>query len=121
MTTEREPLLDDLINMGGRIVSHEGVKRLFLRLHELPEPQQLRILERLAQAFRASPHNRHACAGPAGKANDLLQHLPSYRGAARDGIPGVPGAPLAGTPRARDHANANERERGDGMCGARAA
>ena len=78
--------LDEIINPGGRIVAPEACKRFMLKLHELPEPQLLGALERLATAFRASPHNRHACAGPAGMVNDLLHLLPNYQGAARERV-----------------------------------
>ena len=81
----RDPL-DEAINPGGRIIAQDACKRLFLRLHELPEQQMLGVLERLDTAFRASAHNRHVCAGPAGMVHDMLQALPRYKGAARERV-----------------------------------
>ena len=78
--------LDEAINPGGRIIAQDACKRLFLRLHELPEQQMLGVLERLDTAFRASAHNRHVCAGPAGMVHDMLQALPRYKGAAREKV-----------------------------------
>ena len=78
--------LDEAINPGGRIIAQDACKRLFLRLHELPEQQLLSVLERLDTAFRASAHNRHVCAGPAGMVHDMLQALPRYKGATREKV-----------------------------------
>ena len=78
--------LDEAINPGGRIIAQDACKRLFLRLHELPEQQLLSVLERLDTAFRASAHNRHVCAGPAGMVHDMLQALPRCKGATREKV-----------------------------------